>query len=113
MTNERYSENLVLEEMGVKLGKNDFGYVFPQGEAENFDKIEEKLKEMGGKPTLCELDDYSTTGTGRAKPEYIVTFNEDKNTILIVECKKSLKDHVSEKKDMPQKYAVDGALFYA
>ena len=113
MANERYSENLVLEEMGVKLGKNDFGYVFPQGEAENFDKIEEKLKEMGGKPALCELDDYSTTGTGRAKPEYIVTFNEDKNTILIVECKKSLKDHVSEKKDMPQKYAVDGALFYA
>lgn len=99
--------------MGVKLGKNDFGYVFPQGEAENFDKIEEKLKEMGGKPTFCELDDYSTTGAGRAKPEYIVTFNEDKNTILIVECKKSLKDHVSEKKDMPQKYAVDGALFYA
>ncbi len=113
MANERYSENLVLEEMGVKLGKNDFGYVFPQGEAENFDKIEEKLKEMGGKPALCELDDYSTSGTGRAKPEYIVTFNEDKNTILIVECKKSLKDHVSEKKDMPQKYAVDGALFYA
>ena len=113
MANERYSENLVLEEMGVKLGKNDFGYVFPQGEAENFDKIEEKLKEMGGKPTFCELDDYSTTGAGRAKPEYIVTFNEDKNTILIVECKKSLKDHVSEKKDMPQKYAVDGALFYA
>lgn len=113
MANERYSENLVLEEMGVKLGENDFGYVFPQGEAENFDKIEEKLKEMGGKPVICELNDYETTGTGRAKPEYIVTFNEDKNTILLVECKKSLKDHESERKDMPQKYAVDGALFYA
>lgn len=113
MANERYSENLVLEEMGVKLGENDFGYVFPQGEAENFDKIEEKLKEMGGKPVVCELNDYVTTGTGRAKPEYIVTFNEDKNTILLVECKKSLKDHESERKDMPQKYAVDGALFYA
>lgn len=113
MANERYSENLVLEEMGVKLGENDFGYVFPQGEANNFDKIEEKLREMGGKPLICELNDYESVGTGKAKPEYIVTFNEDKNTILVVECKKSLKDHESEKKNMPQKYAVDGALFYA
>lgn len=40
MANERFSENLVLEEMGLKLGENDFGYVFPQGEANNFDKIE-------------------------------------------------------------------------
>lgn len=113
MANERYSENLVLEEMGVKLGENDFGYVFPQGEADNFDRIEEKLREMGGKPLICDLNDYESIGTGRAKPEYIVTFNEDKNTILVVECKKSLKDHESEKKNMPQKYAVDGALFYA
>lgn len=29
MANERYSENLVLVEMGVTLGENEFGYVFP------------------------------------------------------------------------------------
>ena len=68
---------------------------------------------MGGKPTICELNDMITTGSGKAKPEYIVTFDNDKNTILLVECKKSLKDHESLNKDMPQKYAVDGALFYA
>lgn len=114
MANERYSENLVLEEMGVKLGRNEeFGYVFPQGETGNFEDIEKKLKEMGGKPTICELNDMITTGSGKAKPEYIVTFDNDKNTILLVECKKSLKDHESLNKDMPQKYAVDGALFYA
>ena len=113
MANERYSENLVLEEMGVKLGENDFGFVFPQGEADNFDKIEKRLKEMGGKPTVCSIDDYDTVGVGKAKPEYIVTFNKDKNTIILVECKKSIKDHESSEKNMPQKYAVDGALFYA
>ena len=113
MANERYSENLVLKEMGVELGENDFGFVFPQGEADNFDKIEKRLKEMGGKPTICSLDDYDTVGTGRAKPEYIVTFNNDRNTIILVECKKSTKDHESMEKNMPQKYAVDGALFYA
>ena len=43
MANERYTENLVLETMGVTLGKNDFGYVFPQGETGNFDEIEKNL----------------------------------------------------------------------
>ena len=114
MANERYSENLVLEEMGVKLGRNEeFGYVFPQGETGNFEDIEKRLREMGGKPAICELNDMITTGSGKAKPEYIVTFDNDKNTILLVEFKKSLKDHESLNKDMPQKYAVDGALFYA
>ncbi len=113
MANERYTENLVLETMGVTLGKNDFGYVFPQGETGNFDEIEKNLRRMGGKPNTCKLDDMMTTGTGKAKPEYIVTFNNDKNTILIIECKKNLTAHESQLMDMPQKYAVDGALFYA
>ena len=43
-------------------------------------EIEKCLKEMGGKPAVCSLDDYETVGSGRAKPEYIVTFNKDKNT---------------------------------
>lgn len=68
---------------------------------------------MGGKPTICEIDDYDTVGNGKAKPEYIVTFNEDKNTILLVECKKTTNYHQSKDKNMPSKYAVDGALFYA
>ena len=113
MLNERYSENLVLTEMGVILGKNDFGYVFPQGETGNFTDIEQQLKNMGGKPLICDIHDYATVGKGKAKPEYIVTFDNDKSTILLIECKKSLKDHESIDKNMPQKYAVDGALFYA
>lgn len=103
MPNERYSENLVLKEMGVELGENDFGFVLPQGEADNFDKIKKRLKKMGGKPAICRLDDYITVGSGKAKPEYIVTFNEDKNTIILVECKKSTKKHESiEKKYAPK-----------
>ena len=113
MSNERYSESLVLKEMSVDLGENDFGFVFPQGESDNFYKIEKCLKEMGGKPVFCPLDDYDTVGPGKAKPEYIVTFNKDKDTIILVECKKSIKEHESLEKNMPQKYAVDGALFYA
>lgn len=113
MANERYSETLVLKEMCVDLGKNDFGFVFPQGETDNFGKIEKCLKEMGGKPAVCSIDDFETVGCGKAKPEYIVTFNEYKDTIILVECKKSINQHESNEKNMPQKYAVDGALFYA
>jgi type I restriction-modification system DNA methylase subunit len=113
MSNERYSESLVLEEMGIRLGENEFGFVFPQGDAVGYNEIDAILRKMGGKPPQSDLDDLSSSGKGKAKPEYIVTFNEDKKTILIVECKKATKDHQSDGKNMPQKFAVDGALFYA
>lgn len=31
MSIEQYTESLVLSEMGCKIGKQDFGYIFPQG----------------------------------------------------------------------------------
>jgi hypothetical protein len=99
--------------MKVKKGENSFGFVFPQGDIQGIEKIENLLKRAGGKPDLCELPDFSKGGNGKAKPEYLITFNNDANTILVVECKKSLKDHSSEKLNKPKKFAVDGALYYA
>jgi len=63
---ERITEGLFLDASGCKIGENDFGYVFPQGDAPNYDIIEKRLKEMGGKPELCELDDYKLEGGGEA-----------------------------------------------
>jgi 16S rRNA G966 N2-methylase RsmD len=113
MANEQYSEQLVEIEMKVKKGENSFGFVFPQGDIQGIEKIENLLKKAGGKPDLCELSDYSKGGNGKAKPEYIITFNNDTNTILVVECKRSVKDHYSEDLNKPKKFAVDGALYYA
>ena len=113
MANEQYSEQLVEIEMKVTKGKNSFGFVFPQGDIQGIEKIENLLKKAGGKPDLCELSDLSKGGNGKAKPEYIITFNNDTNTILVVECKRSIKDHSSENLSKPKKYAVDGALYYA
>ncbi|MCL2540264.1 MAG: SAM-dependent methyltransferase [Firmicutes bacterium] len=111
---ERYTEEFVLKEMGVQLGENEFGYIFPQGDIKSgFDTITTKLRAMGGKPVICNIEDYDTVGNGKAKPEYIATFSEDKSTILLIECKRSTKEHISPTMNMPQKYAVDGALFYA
>jgi len=114
MANEQYSEQLVETQMNIRKGKNHFGFVHPQGDIYRITEIENFLKEAGGKPDVCELSDFSKGGNGKAKPEYIITFDEDNsNTILVMECKKSTKQHSSEQKNKPKQYAVDGVLYYA
>lgn len=113
MAIERYTEKLTEKEMKIHIGDNVWGYVYPQGDVEGAYKIESLLKKAGGKPRQCFLDDYSQGGSGKAKPEYIITFNDDANTIIVVECKNSVNKHASETFDYPNGYAVDGALYYA
>ena len=113
MAIEQYTESLLLKEMKCTIGKNDFGYVFPQGDVSSVDKIEGLLKAAGGKPKECELDDFSQGGKGKAKPEYIITFNDDLHTLIVVECKNSVKKHCSPEKNRPGNFAVDGVLYYA
>lgn len=109
----QYTESLTLKEMKCTIGKNQFGYVFPQGDVSGVDKIEELLKKAGGKPKECALDDYTLGGNGKAKPEYIITFHDDIHTIIVVECKNSIKKHRSTNLNKPGGYAVDGVLYYA
>lgn len=113
MAIEQYTESLTLKEMKCAIGKNAFGYVLPQGDVANADKIEKLLKQAGGKPKECELEDYSQGGNGKAKPEYIITFNDDIHTIIVVECKNNCKKHCSENLNKPNAFAVDGVLYYA
>ena len=53
MAIEQYTEHLVLKEMKCEIGVNDFGYVFPQGDISEIEKIDNILKDMGGKPKEC------------------------------------------------------------
>lgn len=112
MAIEQYTESLTLKEMKISIGKNDFGFVFPQGDVSSITKIEKILKKAGGKPSQCELDDFSKGGKGKAKPEYIITFDDDVSTIIVIECKNSTKKHKSKNNDHPNAYAVDGVLYY-
>jgi type I restriction-modification system DNA methylase subunit len=113
MANERVTENLTLKEMKCEIGKNSFGYVYSQGDASNIDKVDALLKRAGGKPAECELNDFAKGGSGKGTPEFVITFNDDTNTLLVVECKKSVKEHISNTLTFPKKYAVDGVLYYA
>jgi hypothetical protein len=113
MSNERTTESLTLREMKCEIGKNSFGYVYSQGDTSEVDKIDNLLKKAGGKPVQCSLDDFEKGGAGKANPEYIITFNNDANTIIVIECKRLIKDHVSGNLSEPKKYAVDGVLYYS
>ncbi|MBO7123349.1 MAG: N-6 DNA methylase [Treponema sp.] len=113
MAIEQYTESLTLHEMKCVLGKNPFGFVFPQGDVESVDKIDALLKKAGGKPSDCPLSDYTLGGNGKAKPEYVITFNDDASTIIVVECKNSVKKHATENYGRPKNFAVDGVLYYA
>lgn len=113
MAVERYTESLALKEMKCAIGENKFGFVFPQGDVAGIEKIETLLKMAGGKPRECNLEDFSKGGKGKAKPEYIITFHDDINTLIVVECKNSAKKHCSGRLNKPSEFAVDGALYYA
>lgn len=113
MSIEQYTESLTLQSMKCVLGENEFGYVYPQGDVADVEKVELLLKKAGGKPKECALNDYSRSGNGKGKPEYIITFKADVNTIIVVECKKAVSKHETEQHDHPKDYAVDGALYYA
>ncbi|MDR3278999.1 MAG: N-6 DNA methylase [Synergistaceae bacterium] len=110
---EQYTESLTLHEMKCTLGDNGWGFVFPQGDVADAEKISDSLKKAGGKPTQRALEDFTTGGGGKAKPEFIITFNDDVHTIIVVECKNSVKKHQSANLDCPNAYAVDGVLYYA
>ena len=113
MAIEQYTESLTLKEMKITLGDNGWGHVFPQGDVAAVDKLNNLLKKAGGKPKNCHLKDLTQGGNGKAKPEYIITFNDDIHTIIVVECKNSAKKHSSANLDCPNAFAVDGVLYYA
>ena len=110
---EQYTESLTLQRMKCVIGENDFGFVYPQGDVGDVAKAERLLEQAGGKPKECAIDDYTKGGSGKAKPEYVITFKDDVNTIIVVECKKSVSKHETAERDHPKDYAVDGALYYA
>lgn len=110
---EQFTEQLTRQEMGIEMGPQPFGFVFPQGDVPQSMKIYRLLKACGGKPIECALNDYRIKGTGKAKPEYIITFNQDPNTIIVVECKNSASKHSTDNLDHPRDYACDGVLYYA
>lgn len=110
--NEQFAESITRKLMQFDVGQNNKFYAYPQSVDKTLVEIKNCLDKAGGKPKDCALTDFSVSAKGTAKPEYIITYDENPNTILVVECKRNKKDHVSIDLSHPQKYAVDGVLYY-
>lgn len=113
MANEKNTENIVLKAFEAELGKNEGFELFAQAANKEYELLNKALNEAGGKPDFCEIDNFLQSGSGTAQPDFIALFDEDKDTIFICECKKSIKFHKSERLNKPKTYALDGVIYYA
>lgn len=114
MASERLSEELTRKEMDFSFGVNSWGMVYPQSDASKMSgNLKEALERAGGKPKNCDLGDYNSGGKGIGKPEFVITFNKSTDTVIVIECKASIKKHESEQRNQPDGFAVDGVLYYA
>lgn len=117
--NERKTENIVRDSL------RELGYY----ETDNSIQVEEQKSNIESVRKLLKSASKSGQGGGGA-PEFIISSHENPDFLIIVECKASIKDHISEtcnsifqgnsSPETPedyikrtQRYAVDGALHYA
>lgn len=73
--------------------------------------IEEQIPEN---PRIKKLLKHaSKQGLGGGSPEFIVTFDEIPDLVIVIECKADITKHESKKRDNPKDFAVDGVLLYS
>lgn len=59
------------------------------------------------------LKNASKSGVGRGYPEFIISYNNNPDFLVVIECKADVAKHESEDRDRYSEYAVDGALLYS
>ncbi len=73
--------------------------------------IEEQISDI---PIIKKiLKSASKAGQGHGKPEFIITFKDYQDLLIVIECKASIKNHESSNRDNCKDYAVDGVLLYS
>lgn len=100
MLNERITENIVrnlLRELGYYDNKSCI--------------IEEQKSKNSRIQKL--LQNASKRGNGTGQPEFIISFKDDTDFLIVIECKASPLKHNSKTKDQYKDYAVDGVLLYS
>jgi hypothetical protein len=96
--NERETENIVRQHFQKdKL----FSTVVFEEQSSNNPRITKLLKNA------------SKSGNGIGKPEFIISINDEKNLLIVVECKADILKHESKDRDKFVDYAVDGVLLYS
>ncbi|MDD5253751.1 MAG: N-6 DNA methylase [Candidatus Nanoarchaeia archaeon] len=99
MSNERKTENYVRKIL--TNNKEDYPYATIEEQKSDNPRINKLLKNA------------SKSGGGVGKPEFIVSFENEPELLLVVECKADINKHKSKILDQYRDYAVDGVLLYS
>jgi len=59
------------------------------------------------------LQNASKRGSGRGRPEFLITLNDCPELLIVIECKADKLKHESEHRNKFSEYAVDGVLLYS
>jgi len=101
MANERNTENLVRDTLR-KLKYYDDDAIVVEEQKSHIEEVKKLLKGA------------SKTGKGGiGAPEFIISTPSTPDFLIVFECKASVKNHESEKRNKTKDYAVDGVLHYA
>lgn len=98
--NERITENIVRNLLRQKEYYEDDNIIIEEQASRN-PKINKLLKNA------------SKQGGGVGKPEFIISFKNNPDDLIVIECKASPFYHESKDRTKYKDYAVDGALLYA
>lgn len=97
--NERNTEDIVRDIL--KANQKKYSKVTIEEQKSENKRIEKLLKNA------------SKQGDGTGKPEFIITFEELSELVIVIECKADTAKHESKNRDKPKDYAVDGVLLYS
>jgi type I restriction-modification system DNA methylase subunit len=97
---ERITENIVRNLLREKGYYNDINIIIEEQKSQN-PKIDKLLKNA------------SKAGSGCGYPEFIISFKNKPDDLIVIECKKNVTFHESKDRANYKDYAVDGALLYA
>ncbi len=59
------------------------------------------------------LKSASKKGSGKGRPEFLISFSGNSDLLIVIECKADNAKHESMNKDKHSEFAVDGALLYS
>ena len=96
MANEKKTERIVYSHFEKS---NDIIHIEEQ--ASDIPKIDKSLKTASKK------------GTGKGRPEFLITYNKNADLLILIECKAEITKHESPNRDKFTDFAVDGVLLYA
>lgn len=114
-TNDQILKSTLNSRMNEKITEDIVRSHFKSDNLINEIKIDEQKPRNERIKELLKNASKRKEGKGVGKPEFIITFPEIIDSLIVIECKSELKDHQGKKNESsnPEKYAVDGVLHYA